>query len=151
MKNSDNKNSMNLVPLGILLFSVLLSGCSQTEGGGSGGVGPSNTPYLIEGLLCSNVTADQKPMAIADYFPIGERIYIWLHWANISGSHAVEVVWYDPDGDQVQQELFEISTKNSRFITWFFLDTTSNAEPGEWLVSVFLDQHFIRSYVFELF
>ena len=110
---------IELFLLYILFISLSLCACSQTEGGGSGGIGPSNAPYLLEGLLCSDVTHDQKPIAIADYFPKGERIYIWLHWANISGAHSVEVVWYDPDGDQVHQELFEISTRNNRFITWF--------------------------------
>jgi len=142
------KNIILLAPFFLILFYL---GCGQTEGGGSGGVGPSSAPYLIEGLLCSNVTPEQKPVAIADNYPIGDRIYVWLHWGNIEGKHTVELVWYDPDGDQVHQEMYDISTRNNRFITWFFLDTTSSAKPGEWLVSVFLDQNFVRSYVFDLF
>lgn len=146
------KNSaLKLAILQMILFSFLIINCSQSEGGGSGGIGPDDAPYLIEGILCSDISPEQMPVAIADNFPIGERIYIWLHWANIEGKHDVEVFWYDPDGDLVHEDYFGISTRNNRFINWFFLDTTSSAKPGEWIVSVFLDQQFIRSHVFDLF
>ncbi|HDL19390.1 MAG TPA: hypothetical protein ENH29_10070 [Bacteroidetes bacterium] len=135
----------------LFLASLFLFSCGQTEGGGSGGLGPTDEPYLIEAVLCADVTDEQKPVAITDNFPIADRVYIWLHWANITGTHLTEVYWYDAGGDEVHRDSFQISTKNTRFINWFFLNTTSSAKPGEWSVSVFLDKEFVRSFVFDLY
>ncbi len=141
----------------LLFFCFLLAqmftalACDQTKGGGSGGLDPEDLPYLLEGVLCADISPGQNPVGIVDNFPADSRVYLWLHWANIEGEHIIEIFWDDPEGVQQLEERLDLSTEEDRFISWFFLETTANAKLGEWSVSVFLDGQFVRSYIFEVF
>jgi len=139
---------------GLAVFGLTLlglEGCSATKGGGGSVVEPEESePYIIEALLCSDVTQDNKPVGVSDIFAVGSRIYLWVDWANIKGLHSVEVYWFDPNGDQQFHDRREFDSQTDRQITYFYIETTYSAPQGWWLVEIFLDGKFMRSLAFEL-
>jgi hypothetical protein len=136
--------------LGLTVFFAVLifCSCNKTEGGGSGSLEPGKTdPEIIEGFLCSNVT-DNNPVGIDNSFYPDDKVYLWLSWGNVSGSHKVKLYWVDPNDDVVSEQDESINSKSGKAITHFFIDTTSSAPTGRWIVEVHIDDHFVRSYAF---
>jgi hypothetical protein len=142
-----------LLKRAIILFLLsaipLIISCSSTEGQGSGGTEPVvSAPQIVDGFMCAGVFED-KPVGIDNDFWVDDLVYIWLTWENMSGTREVKIVWVDP-----RENLYETkksySSKDGKLTTYFWLDTTSSATPGEWLAEVYLDGVFVRSYSFWL-
>jgi len=147
---------MSLISKKALLFFTLfvfigLISCSQINSGGGDVTAPnSNEPYVIESLLCSSLDVNNHPVGIATDFPAGYSVYLWVHWANVRGKHTVSVYWYDPNGEEQHRQTLSFNTQENHQITYFYIETSSSAIAGEWLVSLFLDGQFVRSLAFDI-
>jgi len=137
----------------ILIFSLfvlplLVVFCEKTEGEGSGGLDPGGTnPEIIEGFICSDVF-DNKPRGIDNNFLPDDVVYLWLSWENVAGEHEVRVIWVDPDDNIIHEAKQQFDSKSGKQVTFFFIDTTSSAPAGRWIVEVHIDGRFVRSYAF---
>ena len=132
----------------LFILTTLIS-CSSTEGKGGGGTEPNvSAPQIIDGFMCAGVFED-KPVGIDNDFWVDDPVYIWLTWVNINGSHEVKIIWIDP-GDNLYETKQSYNSKDGKLTTYFWLDTTTSAKPGEWLAEVYLDGVFVRSYSFWL-
>ncbi|MBN2414077.1 hypothetical protein JXQ31_20550 [candidate division KSB1 bacterium] len=137
------KNGLFLFINLLLLFSIA---CEKSEGEGSGGLQPgSSDPEIIEGFICSDVL-DGKPYGIDNNFFPDDVIYIWLSWEQVSGEHEVQIIWLDPDDDVVTETKKSFNSKNGKWITYFYIDTTNSSPTGKWTAEVHIDGTFVRSY-----
>ncbi|MBN1561805.1 hypothetical protein JW998_16260 [candidate division KSB1 bacterium] len=136
--------------IAFLSFAItILMSCSSTEGQGSGGLEPViSAPQIVDGFMCASVFED-KPVGIDNDFWVDDVVYIWLTWENMSGTREVKIVWVDPR-DNLYETKKSYSSKDGKLTTYFWLDTTASATPGEWLAEVYLDGVFVRSYSFWL-
>ena len=142
------KRLLKKMPL--LLFALILSlACESTEGGGSGGTEPVLTaPEIIEGFMCTGIF-EGKPVGIDNDFFLDERVYVWLSWTNVVGTHEVKILWVAPT-DKIFETKDTFESANGKMTTYFWLDTTESAPVGQWLAEIYLDGNFIRSYTFWL-
>lgn len=134
-----------------IIFSLLMClACDDTEGEGGGGLQPgSSDPMIIEGFICAGVD-NGKPLAIDNNFFPDDHVYIWLSWEQVAGERQVKIVWVDPDDDVATETTSSFESKNSKWITFHYIDTTSSSPTGQWLAEVYIDGVFVRSYAFWL-
>ena len=139
-----------LLILIVLLPSLVYLSCEKTEGSGGGSLEPSSSdPEIIEGFICSGIF-EGKPTGIGnDFFP-DDLVYLWLSWANVSGSHKVKIIWLDPSDDIAAETTESFTSKNGKAITHFYIDTTTSSPTGRWIAEVHIDGTFVRSYAFWL-
>lgn len=136
------------IALLILFVSSAFIACDKTEGEGSGSLDPGAAdPEIIEGYVCAGIY-DSKPTVIDNSFYQDDKVYLWLNWGNVSGNHKVRVIWLDPSDDVVADRTESFTSKTGRAITHFFLDTTSTAPLGRWVVEIEINGTFVRSYAF---
>lgn len=140
------RNAFLLFIVSIILFTFA---CDSTEGGGAGGLEPSDTEArIVDGFMCANVF-EGKPVGIDNEFWLDDRVYIWLSWENMNGTHTVKIIWVDPN-DKLYETSDVFKSSNGKLSTYFWLDTTSSAPAGQWLAEVYTDNLFVRSYSFWL-
>ena len=109
----------------LLALAVFIS-CSSTEGGGSGGVEPLLTaPEIVEGFMCAGIFED-KPVGIDNDFWVGDPVYIWMTWVNVTGTHEVKILWIEP-GEKLYETKQTYKSQDGKLTTYFWLDTTSSA------------------------
>lgn len=136
----------------LLLFAAslfFLMACDSTEGGGAGGLEPSDSAArIVDGFMCAGIF-EGKPVGIDNEFWQDDRVYIWLNWENMSGEHRVKIIWVDPN-DKLYETSDVFNSKTGELTTYFWLDTTSTAPVGQWLAEVYVDNMFLRSYSFWL-
>ena len=130
----------------LMIFAL---SCGSTEGEGSGGTEPVvSEPQIIEGFMCAGIFED-KPVGIDNDFWLDDPVFIWLTWENVAGTHEIKVLWVDPNEDLFEtKETYK--SQSGKLTTYFWLDTTTSATPGEWLAEVYIDGLFVRSYSFWL-
>jgi len=139
-----------IIWLPIILMFLMCLACDDTEGEGGGGLQPgSSDPLIIEGFICAAID-NGKPVAIDNDFFQDDPVYIWLSWEQVSGEHQVKIVWVDPDDDIVTETTSNFDSKNGKWITFYYIDTTSSSQTGKWLAEVYIDGAFVRSYAFWL-
>lgn len=140
------KKTLLFLFVSIILF---LTACDSTEGGGAGALEPSDSePRIVDGFMCGGIF-EAKPVGIDNEFWQDDRVYIWLSWENMDGTHTVKIIWVDPN-DKLYETRDEFKSKNGELDTYFWLDTTSVAPIGQWLAEVYVDEMFVRSYSFWL-
>ena len=92
------------------------------------------------------------PSANFHFFSDSERIFLWLYWTNVTGTHTVKVRWFSPaEGlDDLPYDEEEIRfSSDFQHITWFYINPRSGGfSTGEWFVEIFLDNIFERSHTF---
>jgi len=133
----------------LLMANIIVLSCSSTEGGGGGGTEPTTSaPQIVDGFMCAGVYED-KPVGIDNDFWVDDLVYIWLTWVNVTGTHEVKILWIEP-GEKLYETKQIYKSQDGKLTTYFWLDTTSSAPPGEWLAEVYLDGSFVRSYSFWL-
>ena len=131
------------------LVNIIILSCDSTEGGGGGGTEPTATaPQIVDGFMCAGIFED-KPVGIDNDFWVGDHVYIWLSWVNVTGTHEVKILWIEP-GEKLYETKQTYKSQDGKLTTYFWLDTTSSAPAGEWLAEVYLDGNFVRSYSFWL-
>jgi hypothetical protein len=132
----------------LVILIIPLIGCDSTEGDGAGGLEPTQRyPEIQEGMICGDVI-DGKPAYIDNTYFRDERIHVWLRWENFLGSHEVNVIWVEPDGDIARETRSRFRSDSGEQVTFFYLDTTHTAPLGPWLAEIYIDGRFARSYVF---
>ena len=135
----------------IISLGIVTTGCDKVEGEGGGVVSPTEgESYIIESVFCVNVDNESRPILITDTFVVGDIVYYWTRWGNVSETHTVRAEWFDPDGDFQTDTEQTFTAQGGQAITWFFLDTTSSAPEGEWWVDIYFDDEFMRSQIFIL-
>lgn len=131
-----------------LIVSLAFLACDKSEGEGSGSLDPgANRPEITEGYVCGGIF-EGKPIIIDNSFLQDDIVYLWLSWENVIGNHTVRVIWLDPSNDVVADRSESFNSKTGKVITHFFLDTTSSAPVGRWVVEIEIDNEFVRSYAF---
>ena len=139
----------------ILYFcGFFLLGCDDPEGGSFSNQPLDDEPAIMDSALAINVT-ENRPDGISDlFFQDTERIYLWIYWLNVSGTHTVEVQWFAPSAgldEPTVRSTEPIATSSGQAITTFFMETpVGGFETGEWFVEVYLDGFFERSYLFQV-
>ena len=139
----------------IFVVGIVVNGCgdSDNKGGGTAINLVRGEAIIADSVLAINVSHDRPDGITNTFYSDSERIFLWVYWINVSGSHRVKVNWYSPeegldDPPYDQQEL----TFSSDFqqVTWFYINPVSGGfVPGEWFVEIFLDDDiFERSHVF---
>ena len=143
--------------LGIVLLSltIAVSGCSETDSGGSGltDVG-RDEPMIVDSVLALAVFED-RPDGITTTFSaeFNDKVFLWILWANITEHHTVKVSWFSPE-DGIEDPPFWTETQTltsttGNKITWFYIDLPDPDITGEWFVEIHLDEDlFERSHVF---
>jgi len=133
----------------LLLLALPWIGCDETEGEGSGGLEPgSREPEIIEGFICGWIGDDGKPQGIDNDFIADDVVFIWLNWGNVEGNHRVRIIWLDPSDKVIAETSKSFDSQTGRWVTFFFIDTTSSAPRGRWIAEVHIDDDFVRSYAF---
>lgn len=144
------KNNAFII-IGMILLALTLFAYGCGDSGGSSSVEPfADEPMIVDSALCINVDND-RPDGITDTFLTSDdRVYIWLYWTNVEGTSTARAVWYKPDVDTPYREDSQVINSESGFgITWFYVDKpVSGFDDGEWLVEIYLDGEFQRSYLF---
>ncbi len=130
------------------------AGCDDPDGGSFSNQPLADEPAILDGALAINVT-ENRPDGIADFFfDDTERIYLWLYWINVPGTHTVEVQWFSPTSELDEPAVRStepITSSSGKAITTFFIDQPAGGfEVGEWFVEIYLDGFFERSYLFQV-
>ena len=134
----------------IIVFPVILCGCS--ESGGSSSIEPmADEPMILDAVLCISVKND-RPEGITNTFyrANDDRIYFWVYWTNLEDVSTAKAVWYEPDKDTPFREDSQTIRTDSGFgITWFYIDEPAGGfKTGEWSVEIYLDGNLERSLLF---
>ena len=136
-----------------VLVLLLVSSC----GGDKNSAGVSANLVRGEGIVADSVLAinvsQDRPDGITNhFFSDSERIFLWLYWTNVTGTHTVKVRWFSPaEGlDDLPYDEEEIRfSSDFQHITWFYINPRSGGfSTGEWFVEIFLDNIFERSHTF---
>ncbi|HEY9186618.1 MAG TPA: hypothetical protein VIR55_01815 [Ignavibacteria bacterium] len=131
----------------ILSVSFVFTNCNQTSGGGEVLTPGSEDPYIIDAVLCTSIE-NNSPSGITTNFYLGERVYLWVLWANVVKDDKVISVWYDPDNFKKSEYSVVFQSNANRQISISYLDISNFATKGEWIVKLYLNNHFMRSYRF---
>ncbi len=125
--------------------------CEKDAEGESGVLTPeSEEPYLIDGVLCLGIV-NGKPDRITSYFTSEDVIYLWIEWDNLFEEHEISIYWYNPEGElEYSSEPETIYSPNGRKVVWFSLEPSIPVKTGEWLVEIYLEGSFQRSYLFDI-
>ena len=103
--------------------------------------------YIIDATLCTGIE-NSVPSGITNYFFTGERVNLWVTWANVSKDQKVTAEWYDPNGIKISEYSLNFQSNSDRQISISYLDLSTLANKGEWLVKLYLNNRFMRSYRF---
>jgi hypothetical protein len=130
------------------ICAVLLAACDEERASGEL-IGPLSGVHVAESVLAIAVF-EGVPVGITDTFLQDEIVHLWVRWNNLEPPHDAEAVWYDPNGDEVDVSLVEITDGPAEQITVFSLDLTPTSMLGFWEVDLWLDGEFHRSHLFEV-
>lgn len=135
--------------LALILFfgSFILISCKDTTSGGEVVTPGALDAYIIDAALCTSVE-NSLPAGITNYFFTGERVNLWVNWANVAKGEKVTAEWYDPDNSKKSEYSVTFQSNADRQISVTYLDLATFASKGEWLVKLYIDDRFMRSYRF---
>jgi hypothetical protein len=131
----------------LVIFSLVLLSCGKNETGGSVVAPGENDPYIIDAVLCTGIY-NNFPSGITNYFYQGERINLWVNWANITKGQKITVEWWRPGNNKDSELSRYFESSANRQISINYLDLSSFATTGEWIAKLYLDDRFMRSYRF---
>jgi len=139
--------------LAILSVVIILNGCSEGGGGGSGVSPVRDEPAILDSVLAVNVFNDRPDGITELFFDDSKEIYLWIYWTNVEGRHEVVVNWYSPDEGEDDppywDELQSFNSPSGQQITWFYLNNPSGGFiEGEWFAEIYLDDEFERMHIF---
>ena len=132
-----------------LIAICSLVGCTASDSGGNTVAPDATETYIIDAVLCTSIE-NNKPAQITNTFFLGERVNLWIYWANVKTGQTVTAEWYDPNGYQRNEHTVTFQAREDRQISITYLDMYSTAATGDWLVKVYLDDIFVRSYLFSV-
>ena len=131
----------------ILAFSLIFYSCDKSKSGGEVVTPGVDDAYIIDATLCTGIE-NSVPSGITNYFFTGERVNLWVTWANVSKDQKVTAEWYDPNGIKISEYSLNFQSNSDRQISISYLDLSTLANKGEWLVKLYLNNRFMRSYRF---
>ena len=132
-----------------LIALCCIFGCTNPDAGG-GTVSPDATEaYIIDAVLCTSIE-NGSPAHITNFFFFGERVNLWIHWANVRTGQTVTAVWRDPNGVKRNEHSITFQGRDDRQISISYIDMNTTAAGGDWLVEVYLNDKFMRSYIFSV-
>ena len=130
-----------------LVLLIFLASCDSNNSGGTV-VAPGDTDaYIIDAALCTGIT-NNFPSGITNNFYTGDKVNLWIHWANVTKGQRVTVEWWTPGNSKTSEYTSQFQSTASKQISIHYLDLGSFASTGEWVAKVYLDDKFIRSYLF---
>lgn len=135
-----------LVP--VLAVLVAAAACGSERASGEL-LGPLAGPRVAGSELCLAVV-DGRPVAITDLFERSDDVHLWVHWENLEPPHAVEAVWFNPSGSEVESTIIDIPAGPSERVTVFRLELAPGSALGRWQVELHLDGDFMRSHAFDV-
>jgi hypothetical protein len=131
----------------LFLMVMIFVSCDKNDTGGTVLAPGENDPYIIEAVLCTGIY-NNFPSGITNYFYQGERVNLWVHWANVSKGQKVTVEWWKPGNNKDSEYSANFQSTANKQISINYLDLSSFATTGEWTAKLFLDDKFMRSYRF---
>ena len=142
--------SVKLLLIVVFMCTFQIS-CDKAENQEGGVVSPEEgEPYIIESVMCVDVTDNMLPVWITDTFTRGDAVTLWIRWGNVSSNHTVTADWFEPDGTLNATIEKEFTAQSDQAITWFSIQTTSDSPAGQWWVAISFDGEFMRSHLFDL-
>ena len=76
---------------------LLVSSCGDDKN--SAGVSANlvrGEGIVADSVLAINVSQDRPDGITNHFFSDSERIFLWLYWTNVTGTHTVKVRWFSP-------------------------------------------------------
>jgi hypothetical protein len=131
----------------LCILSLILVSCGKNDTGGTVLAPGENDPYIIEADLCTGIY-NNFPSGITDYFYTGERVNLWVYWANVSNGQKVTVEWWSPGNNKDSEFSVSFQSTANRQISVNYIDLSSFASTGEWIAKLYLNNSFMRSYRF---
>lgn len=139
---------MKSIILSILLsFGFIFVSCNGSSSGGEVVTPGIEDAYIIDAALCTSIE-NNLPSGITNYFFTGERVNLWVNWGNIIKGQKVKAEWYKPNNEKQAEYTVAFQSNAERQISINYLDLSSFADKGEWLVRLYIDSRFMRSYRF---
>jgi hypothetical protein len=133
-----------------LLFltgALIFAGCNGSSSGGEVVTPGVEDAYIIDAALCTGIE-NNLPSGITNYFFTGERVNLWVTWGNITKGQKVKTEWFDPQDEKISEYTVAFQSNAERQISISYLDISSFADKGEWIVRLYIDSRFMRSYRF---
>ena len=83
----------------IFVVGIAVSGCgdSDNEGGGTAINLVRGEAIIADSVPAIKVSHDRPDGITNTFYSDSERIFLWIYWINVSGSHRVKVNWYSPE------------------------------------------------------
>jgi hypothetical protein len=131
----------------ILILSVIFYSCDGSTSGGEVITPGVDDAYIVDAALCTGIE-NSAPSGITNYFFTGERVNLWVTWANVAKDQKVTAEWYQPDNTKLTDYTLYFQSNAERQISISYLDFSSLAAKGEWIVKLYLNNRFMRSYRF---
>jgi hypothetical protein len=131
----------------IFICSFIIISCKETTSGGEVVTPGTTDTYIIDAALCTDIE-NSLPSGITNYFFTGERINLWVNWANTTKGQNVTAEWYDPNNSKSSEYNITFQSNADRQISICYVDVSTIATKGEWLVKLYIDNRFMRSYRF---
>jgi hypothetical protein len=131
----------------VLLFALFFIACEKNETGGTVVAPGENDPYIIDAVLCTGIY-NNYPSGITNYFYQGERVNLWVNWANVAKGQKVTVEWWKPGNNKDSEYSAYFQSTATRQISINYLDLSNFATTGEWIAKLYMDDKFMRSYRF---
>lgn len=126
-----------------------IAGCYKPDTGGTTVSPDATESYIIDAVLCTSIE-NNRPAHITNIFLLGEKVNLWIHWANVKTGQTVTTEWYDPNGYKRSEHSIKFQGREDRQISISYIDANSFTLTGDWLVKIYLDNKFIRSYLFSI-
>jgi hypothetical protein len=136
-----------VVPVLIFFLIFVFYACNKSESGGTVIAPGENDPYIIDAVLCTGIF-NNLPSGITSYFYTGEKVNLWVHWANVTKGQRVTAEWWNPNNSKENEYTTTFQSTANKQISINYLELSSFATKGEWQVKLFLDNSFMRSYRF---
>ena len=111
--------------------------------------------YLKKFITCKHIK-NGEPYGHTERFGVEDKIYVFVSWQNVKGTHTAEAYWYDHQDKLRSVAPVSFKSPNGFYNSWFwfkisqttweryFTPVSSVDSMGNWHVDIYLDGEFIQ-------